>query len=457
LRKSAILTMLLLGLAAVFLYSAHAWVDAEKAAVSIEETVIYGDKSVAQGISLKIRTHCNYRLFWDTHYTVGESPEISTDFSFSQAEQMPSRNIPYAGIYFDGTFNGYGAGSSGAVGLDMTNEAVPVRDVASRAAPGETRTEVVRLSDYYQFYPIQVEFDRPSGFAVNADTQKLFADYFRVPIYPEHQVEISIEKDGAGEVRSLSLSTSKDSGVFLETPSVVTDNGCFFTFSCRTAGGKLLDTSFIAGGYGIYHFPLHNQRDDDRTLDIDELQMVYPIDAEVAEAVDLRTNADQSKLFLVTRESDGYMLTVIDAQTMAQLQKLAVLPAAGDSGFGCLHIYEDFLVPVLGDGRFALLAASAEGVYQTQFAADFGSSQELRYIFSRDVSMDYDGERLAVAAFQNGWFAPKNNCGFYLAVYDRTGLMYAGNYEHNLDRSLIEHPLTCLPLDDAALTVIWGD
>lgn len=446
--------MLLLGLAAVFLYSAHAWVDAEKAAVSIEETVIYGDKSAAQGLSLDIRTHCNYRLFWDTHFTLGESPTISTDFSFSQAEQRPSRNIPYAGIYFDGTFNGHGASGSGTVGLDMTNETVPVRDVASRTAPGENRTEVVRLSDYYQFYPIQVEFDRPSGFAVNADTQKLFADYFRIPVYPEHQVEISIEKDGAGEVRSLSLSTSKDSGVFLETPSAITDNGCFFTFSCRTAGGKLLDTSFITGGYGIYHFPLHNQGDDDRILDVDELQMVYPIDAEVAEAVELRTSADRSKLFLVTRESGSYMLTVIDVRTMVQLQKLAVLPAAEDSAFHSLHIYDDFVVPFRSDGRFALLALSADGAYEIHFAADF--TRQPSGFFAADSSMDFDGERLAVALFQEPYYQPDRECNFFLAVFARDGLVYAGEYEHSLDRDLAEHRLSCLPFGEDPLTVTWG-
>ncbi len=454
-RKSAVLTILLLVLAAASLYSTHAWVGEGKTAVSIDETVVYGDKSAAEGISLDIRTHCDYRLFWGTRYTVGESPQTGTDFRFSQAEQRPRRNIPYAGIYFDGTFNGYGASSSGS--LDIANETAPIQDVASRTSPGEDRTEIVHVKDYYRFYPIRVEFDMPSRFAVNEETQQLFADYFRIPVYHEHEVEISIEKDSAGNVRRLGLSTAKGSGVLLETPSVVTDNGCFFTFSCRTDGGKLLDTSFIAGGYGIYHFPLHNQGGDDRILNVDELQMVYPIDAAGAEVIALQANADKSKLFLVTIESGSYLLTVIDAQTMTQLQMLELLPATGDSRLDRLYIQDEFVVPVLSDGRLMLLAADTEGDYQVQFGADFGSNQELRYVFSRDVSMDYDGKKLAVAAWQNGWFAPENYCSFYLAVYDRTGLTYVGKYQHSLDRSLIEHPLVCQPLDEAALTVAWGD
>lgn len=454
-RKSLILTVLLLVLAASSLCYAHGWVDGGKDAVAIDETVLYGDKSVAEGITLDIRTHCDYRLFWDTRYAVGEGPETSTDFAFSQAEKRPSRTIPYSGIYFDGTFNGYGISSPG--GLEMADQAAPNQDVASRTGPGEKRIETVYVKDYYDFYPIQVEFDRPSGFAINQDTQQLFANYFRIPVYPEHRVEISVEKNSAGNVHSISLSTVEDSGVFLDTHSVVIGTEYFFTVLCHTAAGKPLDTSYIAGGYGIYHFPLHDQGGDDRILTADELQMVFAIDAERAEVVALQTNTDKNKLLLVTIEDGTYMLTVIDAETMTQLQRLEILKADESVGFRSLYIHDGFAVPVLSDGRFALLATDTEGNYQFRFAADFSSSQEHRYIFSHEVSMDYNGEELAVAAFQNGYFAPQNYCRFYLAVYDRTGLAYAGKYQHSLDKSLIEHPLTCLPLDEAALTVTWGD
>ncbi len=72
--------------------------------------------------------------------------------------------------------------------------------------------------------------------------------------------------------------------------------------------------------------------------------------------------------------------------------------------------------------------------------------------------MDYNGEELAVAAFQDGWYMPSNQCSFYLAVYANTGLAYAGHYQHSLDRSLIDsYPLGGRPVDENSLTVTWGD
>lgn len=455
-RKSLILTILLLVLAAGALCYAHGLVDEGKDKVTIDETVLYGDKSVTEGITVDIRAHCDDRLFWDTRYAVGENPEISTDFTFSQAQIYTRRTFSNRGIYFDGSFGDFGIKTTGS--LDMSDESAPVKDVASRTESGEEHTEIIYLKDYYDFYPISVEFDRfLIGFAVNEELLALFADYFLVPVYPEHKAEISIRKNAAGDVGGIGLSTIKDGSVSLESESVVTDDSCFFTLSFRTEDGKLLDTSFIPGGYGIYHFPLHNNGGDDKILAADELQMVFAIDEERAEVVTLQTNTDKSRLLLVTIEDGSYMLTVIDAETMTQLQKLELLKVVEDSVFRDLYIYDDFIVSAVNDGRFMLLAADATGNYEVRFTANFNEKEELGYIFSNKVSMDYNGEALAVAAFQDGWYEPQNFCSFYLAVYDDTGLTYSGKYIHGLDKSFPDNVPDCRPVNEAPLIVTWGD
>ncbi|KPU45626.1 hypothetical protein OXPF_08590 [Oxobacter pfennigii] len=455
-RKSLIVTILLLVLAAGSLYYAHDLVDERKDKATIEETVLYGDKSVADGITADIRTHCDYRLFWDTRYTVGENPEISTDFTFSQTKIYTSRTISYHGIYFDSTFGDYGLSTTGSI--DMADQSALAKDVASRTEPGEERTERVYIKDYFDFYPIIVNFDTPFiGFAVNEETLAIFADYFRIPVHPEHRVEISIEKDSAGKIFSIGTSTIKDGSVDLKAEGVVTDDSCFFTLSFRTEDGKLLDTSHIPGGYGIYYFPLHNEDGNDGILTADELQMVFRIDSERAEVVSLQTNAQKNRLLLVTIENGAYMLTVIDAETMKQLQKLEILKAVEGSVFRNLYIYDDFIVPAVNDGRFALLAPDGSGNYEVRFTAQFNEYEELGYIFSNEVSMDYNGEELAVSAFQDGWNASRKNNSFYLAIYDRTGLTYVGNYEHSLDKSFADNVPACIPVNKDPLIVTWSD
>ncbi|MGI6627655.1 MAG: hypothetical protein ACOX4K_04800 [Bacillota bacterium] len=462
-RKSLILTILMLALAAGSLCYVHGFVDESKDAVSIDETVLYGDKSIAEGITVDLSTHCDYRLFWDTRYKVGENPKASTDFVFSQAQKRSRQlRVPLGIAHIDDTFGGYGLSTSG--NLNLEEEAIPVQDVASRAEPGKKHTEVVYIRDYYDFYPIRVEFHRPSGFAINEDTLNHFADFFKIPVYPKHKVEISVEKDTVGNVRRIEMSPVKDGAVDFDIISAVTETDCFFIVSCFTTDGKLLDTSYIPGGYGIYHFPLHNEGGNDRVLTADELQTVFAIDAERGRVATLQTSKDKSKLLLVTIEDGDYMLTVIDAATVTQLQKLEIVKTGEDiefrsTGLNNLHVYEDFIAAEISDGRFAVLALDAEGNYQVRFTADFSENEQLRHVFSsRVLSMDYNGEELAIAAFQDGWYVPSNQCSFYLAVYANTGLAYAGHYQHSLDRSLIDsYPLGCRPVDGDPLTVTWDD
>ena len=76
------------------------------------------------------------------------------------------------------------------------------------------------------------------------------------------------------------------------------------------------------------------------------------------------------------------------------------------------------------------------------------------YLLCRNEKvLAWDGERLAVAVNQD-WY---DKCGFYLAVYDRTGLRYAGRYDHSQDAGQPEEwRLRCRPADVVALTMEWA-
>ncbi|MGI6358924.1 MAG: hypothetical protein ACOX2K_09585 [Bacillota bacterium] len=454
--KSLTLTLLLFALAIGSLGYIHGSVDQSKDAVTIDETVIFGDKSFARGITVDLTAHCDYRLFWDTRYTVGESSQISTSFTFSQVQRRPDQARVYSGVYLDGVFGG-GYGASGI--LNLEDETLPVQDVASRTQPGQKHTETVFIKDYYDFYPLRVGFDRSVGFAVNQDAVNLFNDYFRIPVHQEHQVKVIIEKNAAGQVHRLQVSPVDDTEVYFLTSTTVTDSECFFTLSCYTADGELLDPSHIPGGYGIYRFPLHDRGSDDRLLTADELQTVFPLDAQRERVVALSTNRDQSRLLLVTIEEGAYILTVIDAASMTELQQLAILDTDVEMGPRRserinLHVYDDFIVPTFNDRSLALLALDEAGNYQLRFAASFGEQEQLRYKFPRMLSMDYNGEALVVVFSQDPHSYPGNFCSFSLAVYNSAGLAYAGHYQHNLDKGPIDYRLTCGPLH--LPTVTWA-
>lgn len=467
-RKSLILTVLLLVFAAGSLGYAHSAVDQSKAAVVIDETVLHGDKAAAEGIMVDLSIHCDYRLFWNTRYTIGEPLQISTEFTFSPTQNRPEVTRTSFYFWLDNFFGG-GYGISGTV--NVAAEVKPIQDVASRTQPGEEHTEIVHLRDYYEFYPLRGELERrkesgntKASRVYRYDTEdalRLINDYFKIPVDPRHKLEISIEKDAAGTVRHVRVLPVRDSRARIVTESAMTDKHCFFTISPYGVDGELLDTSHIPGGYGIYRMPLPREGAGGPTLDADELQTVFPLDAERARVVGLQTSADESKLLLVTIEEGSYMLTVIDAQSMEQLQQLEMLNVGknispDNTEFRRLCVYDEFIVAIRSDGRFALLALDAQGNYEVRLTGDLSEQEELGYVFSYELQMDYDGEKLVMAAFQDGWYQPRNYCSFYLAVYDDGGLAYAGHYQHNLDKSWMNnHTLNCRPA--VPLAVTWGD
>ncbi len=450
-RKSLIVIILLFILAAASLGYIHEFVDKDKDTITFKETVLYGDKLAAEGIVVNLNLHCNNHLFWDTTYLVGEEPAVSTDFLFSQIRKTTPATEPPFALYLD-SLNNFSASGW----IDMADEIAPIQDVAGRTGPGEKREEVVYVKDYYDFYPIQVGF-RPFRSAVPDDTKQIFADFLRIPVHPDHKVEIQVEKDAAGRVRGIRLSSLRDIRVHFYALSASTETGCFFTLALSSIGGELLDTSYIPGGYGIYHFPLTDGGKKVPDLTTDDLRTVFPVDADKERIVTLQTTDDKKRLLVLTVTEEAYLLRVIDTATYEQLQELKVLPVSqiADPLLRGFYVYDDLILPMLNNGQFALLALNTEGNYEVRLTGDFHQHAKFSDFIFDQPAIDYDGEKLAVAVLQSGDYGAHNN--FYLAVYDSTGLRYAGHYEHSLGKDpMKDYSLLCQPVRGTPLTVTWG-
>jgi hypothetical protein len=117
-RKSLIITILLLIVCIWGVTSAHVAVNAKKDAVTLDETVLFGDKSEVENLIVNTNIHCNNRLFWDTEYIVGELPQIRTDFHFYQSERHSrSSEREYYGVQLDIHTN-FGISSSRGIELE---------------------------------------------------------------------------------------------------------------------------------------------------------------------------------------------------------------------------------------------------------------------------------------------------------------------------------------------------
>ncbi|NCC58606.1 MAG: hypothetical protein EOM17_13415, partial [Synergistales bacterium] len=457
-RKSFILTLLFLGLSVVIFFVAYGQVNEVKDAVTIEETVLAGDTSEAEGIVIDCNTHCDYHLFWSTRYVVGETPDIHTNFAFCQAQKREYTE-EYSGVAFSTFFE---SGQIAVMGetLDESDHGKisnPFLDVASRTPAGEERSEIVYLKDYYDCYPIYVSLTFP-GYHMDwtdalEDSQQEsgnaaaltedFSDYFKIPVDESLRLEVTVRKNSEGGIYSTGMSTI-NGWYELSTQNVLTKTGCFFTFDNEGLNGELVDLSHIPDGYGIYFLPYEMDRNGDVTS-IGDLRMVFAIDPEAAFA-GLFASDDKSQLLLFTHENGEYILTVFDVETMAALQTIALQDGLGDTGIWNVFVYEDFIVPVLGNHTFTILSRLPSGEYVPEFAGDLSAlSDASGGHLTTDAVMDFDGEKLAIVYSQkNGGDYDYTICGFYLAVFDRTGLLYFGEYDSSLDAgSLDDYTYRC--------------
>ena len=483
-RKSLIITLLLLLLSLGGIYAAHAGVNINKDEVVLDETILYGDKVTAEGLVIDIDTHCNNHLFWNTVYELGIEPQINTDFRFSQKQEYQQHERIYYGVEFGISDSG---GFSASAGIDLDNDSHFIgsyfysmkdlyKDVASRTGAGQTHRESLYFKDYYDFYPLVASLDLPDyhwdmrqeiGERDQAQDDgsepfiQAIRDYFRIPVLDDHRLEVSIAKNDEGLITEIDTSPIGDSGVSLWTTSLVTDDACYFTFNNQAQNGELLDLSLIPDGYGLYRLPLTKAAEGEKNsrISLEQMEMVYALDPQV-HITELKLTEDESKLLLMTREDEAYYLTTLNAVTAQELQKLKVIDC--DEDVYLWSFYSDrFIVGFVSDGRLTVIEATDSGEYRGVFTVDTPASDAIGMPRTSNAAMSWDGERLAVAEPQleedmnSGRY---EKCGFNLSVYDESGLLYAGKYDSSLDinRSL-DYSYRCRPLDLNPIYLRWPE
>ncbi len=477
-RRALSLSLLLFVLSAAGLCFAHAEVNKARNQVYFTETASYGDKSAAKGAMLQLSTHYDRHLFWNTSYTFGDTPTVDTAFRFSARGAYDNPPIRYRGVHFDSYSNVY-VFTDGGSPPDMedagyTGLSAAYAELFADTPPGGQRSKVIRLGDYYDYYPLAVTVDLP-GFRMdqsaamgvplggpenpNPELLAVFADFFRIPILQDEQIEIHASKGADGNSFGYGGGPVGQS-YYTGTSSVVADNACYFTFGIHRGDGETVDTSLIPGGYGIYCLPYEagsGEKDSPTRVDADGLRMVYPMSRE-SELLELGINPERTKLLLHTAEDGKYIITVIDIATMRALQRLEVLDRPKNS-FWRIYEGDGFLTAIVYEEGMAVLTVTDEGFYELRLKVNLDSDEKLIYGYPMwDDVMDYDGNRLMAAGFLRHEEHQYPICGFYTAVYDKSGLIYYGEYESSLDTGITQeghrYSYSCMPIDHSPMTVI---
>jgi len=353
--------------------------------VTYTETVLLGDPSMVEGVTVTADVSLMSQLFWTTGHTLGEQPETAVDYTYYPERQRSSTPSQYDGIYLSSDIDYYVDEEKDISELSGLNLAF--RELYDSASVGKEVRKLIRLSDYYEFYPIGARIELPgvknlhwgsdfysdppldafdeNGVAVLEDGTvvemgpemlniRAFQNFFKIPVVEDHVMEIHLERgnghglnygmgNGAYNATEEELEELGEVDWFdFTTRSTWTDTACYFTFDPKTQNGDLVDTGHIPGGYGIYRLPLDpDHAENELGFDARELEMVYLLDP-TDSVVGLKTNRDGKDLLLLTVEEDTAFLTVIDTAAMQARQRIELLRGK-ELYVDSVQIFEDFM------------------------------------------------------------------------------------------------------------------
>ena len=455
----------------------------EKANVTIKENIIYGDKSYADGVTVFTKAHYNDHLFWNTTYTIGEKPRTSTDYEFRYFPHYEDSERSYHALTLDVGFK-YGIDTrtpvEESVGLQKA-----YRELYDELEPGEQGKKSIYLQDYYTYYPVRIAIDLPGVLWQGNDYDRLdfdeykneravwdkFNEFFKIPIpedLPPIEISISRHKNDSGASAGVS-DLGRD--YYFNVQDVYTDNRVFFSIGNKYdlkngEDAKYIDTSLIPGGYGLYSFTYENVRNSSNTqgnntifypyyetgIDVDSLSMVFPLEQH-QEVIYLTLSNDESKLLMFTKEYGSTYLTVIDAAAMSQLQKIKITDAKQFT----FYEYDNCIV-LNGWEYISVIEKQEDGLCRLAFTVSrMKEVNDSNHKKGVATTMSFNNEKLVVVDLATDkTHGLLETCGFTVAVYNPTGLVYYGEYESSLSAAANpkDYAFSCFPIK---YTVCWEE
>lgn len=478
----------------------------EKDNVQIAETVILGDKSVVEGVTVERNVKYDTHIRWNTTYVVGEEAKCDTIYTFDEQGKLYEENIRrYEGIELHtNVIRAFEDASEKAE--DLTGVDRAMKELFDETEPGQENSKIIDLKDYLDFYEYEITIELPGDIThhfLNREELEeslayygndknywgslyleelkeelhileTFTEFFKIPVIDNHLYEIAVSKDkdgnlygwsygtanGGGSSGNVSMgSTLTDSDSFnMWAISAFTEDMCYFTFDPYTDNGQLVDTSYIPGGFGIYQLPFDKENG---TIDVDNLRLVYALDP-TEDILNLHYDERRNTLLLLGHKDaeTGYQMTVFDADTMEVKQEVFY----SDDGYGAgIYMGDDFIVLETMDDVI-VLSVEENGTYQKELECDIKCLKEqtsVEYLDFARMDFDWDGGKLIFAGALNDRTSYRyyQSCGFYLAVYDKTGLIYYGEYVSSLDAESnignYDYNFVCRPTENDPIKISW--
>ena len=234
--------------------------------VQIQENVIYGDKSIVEGVTIESDITYENRIFWDTTYCVGQMPQCKTDYQFSGSPIYTSREYIH-GLYAyidskiilnevkDAIDNIENVGKT--QGLELSELQKQYQNLFMDLENRKYASTFVYLKDYMEYYQFKISlyFPKKVHFSLSKEQLKetlgqtnlspklreqlehyevvyeAFHKFLKIPVLSEQMYEVHIGKIVGNKSGTSGLNGVEDKDAFdMFLSSVYTNGTCYFSF-----------------------------------------------------------------------------------------------------------------------------------------------------------------------------------------------------------------------------------
>ncbi|MFI3250391.1 MAG: hypothetical protein R3Y07_05460 [Eubacteriales bacterium] len=408
-------------------------ITSKKEALTYSQEVLHGDVREVEGLHVSLASTMNQDYYWLVDFPLDDSSQI--DVTFDTKYEMDSSSLGYFEIETAFSFQ---SSTTGTIDFEEDVRFYPkgggeptlaLIDVASRTQLNETHTETVRYADYYEYYPIHV-----AGAIAVEDVQGMLhiseagvsaiRDYFKYPVDPDHELTITITKNGDGvcEVR-------------VETRGLL-EQGIWYHRS-------------VMDGTTVYFHQINGDRSGVHRIDLFPRTQQFDV-AEITPIITIEEGQEITAmrkwgetLALILYEEGEYTLV---AYSLADYGMIGEIPL----GFDCYDIELTGEVAVLQEGYNEGEFMVVEQRNNTIETVLKGEIEENLYqdgaLYNYGGSLSYFGGKLIIARELRPYVQEfmTSDCWVMVSVFDESGLVYKGKYVSSQVRDLT--------IND----VIWG-
>ena len=456
-KKFGIIAILLLALAGGGVGVAHFVIDGFADDVTVAETVLSGDKSAAEGITVTTKIdYLQSMLHWETSHTIGSENTTNCQFNYQENDDTYAGSIqnyfmiePYTDISWSSNFEGNWYNVSGPP-KEM------LQAIIDKTPAGQSYTETVKLSDYQKYYKISFYGDSADKEKTFLLKQKYISKYFQLPVSDQDLWQVYVEKDDENNLEKITA-VRVNSIQFDESISIIGEyayiiiSGLHYTPILDVNQFEYFSLPLPEGWCGVHRVPLTITKEtqtnyadsslEDYTAlaDFSKAEMVYPM-KEGTNIIHSMSSPDGKDLLLFSEEDGKFYMTAVNLETMETKETLFLIDSetrfSPESQFdyeGTFLTKDNYIVAKFDENMICVIEKN-KNAYQLK-VADTLEIPNLLVGFSER----YADFKLAEDKFYIACLYPKPTTekaygsSYYLLVYENGKCSYIGAYENSLD------------------------